>query len=500
MNDFAQLDALHAKDTEKLSLKSERRVDSSALSIHHSANHTSHLQRLMAKLQNQFSDSVDVAYLIETEVKHRTADLAKRANYDSITHLPNRAYFHDMLEDLIQKSKQNALPFSLLFLDLDGFKRVNDSLGHHIGDELLRHVSGRMVAAVREGDIVSRLGGDEFVILLAELNQRSEIKTICRRIIDEVAKSYWLDGHEVRTSASIGIAIYPNDTVISSELIEKADQALYVSKTGGKQIFRFYEEVQQQLFEQTHKNLTDFEKDVSEGRFHIEIEPQIDLKQNRMVGGMMVPYWTQEGGKKIAFPDWESLLVQSGKGMSVATWLLDSACFYAKKWTIVDAEFVVTVPILDALALRDDLVTLLIDKLQHAQLMPNQCQFAFSMEQLEKQDGMAKKLAALSAAGGQITLTGLGANGLNLEALSALSVQEFKFDEAWLQQAMQTSSGQKWVQALIQLGKSLDACMIATGISSEVEANQLKSWGCQLAQGGYWSPAIGCEQFDINNF
>lgn len=497
MTNYAQLDAIQTLDAgPKVQRVAGRRIENSALDIHHATNQTVQVKRLMAKLQHRFSDSADVAHLIEYEVNQRTSQLVRRANYDSLTHLPNRAYFHDILENLIQRSKQDELPFSLLFLDLDGFKVVNDTLGHQVGDDLLRHVSGRLVASVREGDIVSRLGGDEFVILLAELNQRDEIEVICQRIINEVTKPYWFDGHEVRTSTSIGIASFPDDTTLSSELIEKADQALYISKTDGKQTFRFFNDVQPQLQAQSPKTLEAFEKALMMGDFDLEIEPQIDLKQRQIVGGMIKPLWLVGDNKKLPMSQWMPLLAQSGKGLSMATWLLDSGCFFAKKWTQQHAEFVVTVPILDALAAKPDLVSILMQKLQQSNLMANQCQFVFSLQQLSTVGGLVARLAELSEQGGQITLTGIGATPLDLTGLANLSVQEFKFDGDWLHQAMQTDAGRKWVQAMIQMGKSLDICLIATNVTSEDDANCLAEWGCQLGQGAYWAQSMSCTDFE----
>lgn len=497
MTNYAQLDALQSLEAEpNIPMPSGRRIEHSALDIHQAENQSAQVKRLMAKLQHRFSDSADVAYLIESEVNQRTTELVRRANYDSLTHLPNRAYFHDILENLIQRSKQDKLPFSLLFLDLDGFKVVNDTLGHHVGDELLRHVSGRLVASVREGDIVSRLGGDEFVILLAELNHRAEIEVICQRIIKEITKPYWFDGQEVRTSTSIGIASFPDDTTLSSELIERADQALYISKTCGKQTFRFYDDVQATLQSSSHKTLEVFEKALQSGSFDLEIEPQIDLKQQRIVGGMIKPVWLVGEHEKLAISEWRSLLAQSGKGLSLATWLLDSGCFFAKQWTEQQDEFVVTVPILDALAAKAELVSILLQKLQQFDLMPSQCQFAFSLQQLSTVDGLSSRLADLSEQGGLITLTGIGGTPLDLSGLACLSVQEFKFDGDWLGQAMTTESGRKWVQALIQMGKSLDICLIATQVASEDEARLLSQWGCQLGQGEYWATPESCGSFN----
>ncbi len=199
-----------------------------------STDDKANFHRLLGELQSRFSDSVDVAYLIESEVNQRTADLYRKANYDSLTHLPNRGYFHDILDKLVQGATEKDTIFSLLFLDLDGFKQVNDTLGHHIGDELLRYVSGRLVSSVRDGDIVSRLGGDEFVILLSDVSSREDIEVICNRIVTEISRPYWFDGVEVLTSTSIGVSQFPQDSKLSSELIEQADEALYVAKSKGK--------------------------------------------------------------------------------------------------------------------------------------------------------------------------------------------------------------------------------------------------------------------------
>jgi len=203
--------------TQKMIDRSPFKVDSDATKL---------LQSLQAQFSSDESMPEDIETMIEAQVQIRTQSLFRQANYDDLTHLPNRAYFNSTLEALVIDAQQSEGEFTLLFLDLDGFKKVNDSFGHHAGDELLRNVSARVVSAVRDGDIVSRLGGDEFVVLLAGKQARSDIENICKRIIGEVRRPYWIDNNDIQISTSIGVARYPVDASSSSELVEKIGQSV----------------------------------------------------------------------------------------------------------------------------------------------------------------------------------------------------------------------------------------------------------------------------------
>ncbi len=183
--------------------------------------------------------SQDTQSYIENVVQQRSQSHYRQAHFDALTHLPNRAHFLHKLHDTILDTEQVA--FALLFLDLDGFKAVNDNCSHQVGDELLQLVSARLQSAVREEDFISRLGGDEFCIIVPETNIEN-LKVVCERIICEVSRSYWIDSQDVRISTSIGVALYPNDAKFANDLINFADQALYHSKDlGKKQAFFYYQ-------------------------------------------------------------------------------------------------------------------------------------------------------------------------------------------------------------------------------------------------------------------
>ncbi|MDX1351678.1 MAG: GGDEF domain-containing protein, partial [Thiomicrorhabdus sp.] len=191
--------SLTSPEVEKF-LQSERNRTQTSIERHEEAGGFS-VKKMMRALQNRFSHTGDIsgeiAEIVEKQVQMRTRELFRQANYDDLTHLPNRTYFNATAEQLVLKAQEAQTEFGLLFLDLDGFKAVNDSFGHQAGDELLRNVSARLISATREGDIVSRLGGDEFVILLADIFDKETVEVVCQRIINEVSRPYWINGNDV---------------------------------------------------------------------------------------------------------------------------------------------------------------------------------------------------------------------------------------------------------------------------------------------------------------
>jgi len=175
-----------------------------------------------------------------TERKQHEERAIRAANYDVLTELPNRNLFHDRLERDLKHAARTGLPVALLFVDLDGFKEVNDRLGHHAGDQLLCQTARRISACVRDMDTVARLGGDEFTVILAEIKQTSHIEILARKILDELAKPFLVGKEEVRISGSIGIAFYPQDAATPDDLVRNADQAMYVAKKAGRNRFNFF--------------------------------------------------------------------------------------------------------------------------------------------------------------------------------------------------------------------------------------------------------------------
>ena len=483
-------------------LEDERTRTSKMVARSASENRAS-VKKMMGSLQQRFSNtgdiSPDIAALIEEQVQLRTRELFRQANYDSLTHLPNRHFFSTTLENLIIESKKQNQEFSLLFLDLDGFKAINDNLGHQAGDELLQNVAARLISSVRDGDIVSRRGGDEFVILLKELSDKEDITNICQRMINEVSRPYFLGQKEGNISTSIGVARYPMDGKTPSEILENSDAALYASKESGRKTFRFYDAINADIPEP--ECTVELEDELTEamqnGQIEICFEPQVELVSGQVIGASATAYWNNP---KLATPyltSWNQQLVKSGWSQSVATWLLDSSLYYLNLWKSVRNEWVISVPILDSLWLHQDLVAFLDDRLQTYKVQKEQLQLEFSLGALQKLDGKLKQtLLALGKSGYQITLTDVGAFPLDLGLLARLQLNEIKLDRDWVHESMKTDIGQAWLQGLVQLAKGLDICVIASGLDSKEQARKLQQWGCVIGQGLVWSKPVEAARFN----
>lgn len=481
-------------------LQSERKRDQQSAERHQQEDGFS-VKKLMRTLQNRFSHTGDISSeiekMVEDQVQKRTRELFRQANYDALTHLPNRSYFNATVEQLVIKAQEANSEFSLLFLDLDGFKSVNDTLGHQAGDELLRNVGARLMSAVREGDIVSRLGGDEFVILLSDVEDKELIKGVCQRIIDEVSLDYWIDGNDVAVSTSIGIARFPFDGKTSSELVERADQALYVSKHSGKRTFRFYDEISSQLMTPKHELKNRLEAAIEKGTIEAVFEPQVDLASNQIVGATISAKWQESELATPYLASWTDMLNDGQSAYSVGSWLIDSGLYYVKQWQKLNDSMVVSIPVLDAMWQKQDLVMMLNQRLTTYQLQPSQVQLEFSLETLNKNPDLHLVMNGLAASGFQITLSEVGKSPLDLSLMSHLNLQELKLNREWLNTTMQSEKGQKWVKALVQMAKSLDLCVIATGIENAEKAQQVQLQGCSMAQGRFWSEPVDSASFNL---
>ncbi|MCF6346660.1 MAG: diguanylate cyclase [Thiomicrorhabdus sp.] len=471
--------------TQKMIDRSPFKVDSDATKL---------LQSLQAQFSSDESMPEDIEAMIEAQVQIRTQSLFRQANYDDLTHLPNRAYFNSTLEALVIDAQQSEGEFTLLFLDLDGFKKVNDSFGHHAGDELLRNVSARVVSAVRDGDIVSRLGGDEFVVLLAGKQARSDIENICKRIIGEVRRPYWIDNNDIQISTSIGVARYPVDASSSSELVEKSDKALYASKDSGRNTFRFYSDLVLCEMQSDCLPVNRLEKALQAGKIKICFEPQVDLVSQKVIGSSVTALWMKGQTENLYLNDWMAVLNQSRLAASTGAWLVDSGLHYLQQWQAANDELVVSIPMVPALCQSEKMVDFMHNRLEAYQVNVSQVQLEFSLQMIED-DSMRQQVKALSDAGYQITLTDVGKTALDIALLSELNLQEVKLDAAWLKQSLSCPTGQKWIKAVVQMVNVLDADVIATGIDSQADIDALLAMGCSIGQGVFWALPLEAEGF-----
>lgn len=482
-------------------LLEQERLRTASMQRNREAYQRADLKRVMGELQQRFSRTGDVPAkieaMVEAKVAVRTRELFRQANYDSLTHLPNRTYFNALLEKTLARAQAAKTTFSLLFLDLDGFKGVNDSLGHQVGDQLLQHVAARLVSSVREEDVVSRRGGDEFVILLTDLSDREAITGICERIIREVGRPYWLNRTQVSVSTSVGVACFPSDGSTPSELMAHSDAALYAAKSGGRKTFRFYDEIDPALSSDVQTLNAQLAEAITQGQMVPCLEPQVALNSQQVEGANFTVSWDNPTLATPYLSGWKETLMRSEHAYVVGLWMLDSALHYLQQWQAKQCDWVLTLPLLPSLWQKSDVRTLLDSRTHAYQVDRGQLQLEVFLEDLNRADDkLTDTLAALSQAGYQLTLSGVGAYPLDLLALSSLNVTEIKLDQAWLQASLQSENGRQGVKNLIRAARALDVSVIACGVDAPEQAAQLQSWGCSMAQGEAWSKPVSAERFE----
>jgi len=445
-------------------------------------------QRLLRK--------TSLSALIEDQVRVRTEELFRQANFDALTHLPNRNYFSDTLERTIKQAEADEVVFALLFLDLDGFKPVNDTYGHAAGDELLRLVAGRLTASVREDDFVARLGGDEFVILLRDLVDEEIIQTICKRLIREVSRPYWVNGRAVEVSTSVGVAEFPADGKTASQLMEHADQALYVAKHRGRKQFVFYREVENMVSAAPDRIQTRFEVDAEHNRFSLHFRPIMALKTGHCVGARMNVLWEGAPDPGTAwYEDWKPLLKKSQWANSMGLWMIESAAWHFSCWQHVPEPFRLVVPLDMSLMLQDDLAKVLLDRISKHWVSPDRFLLEVDVSTLYRLDAKAvQTVRELMEAGFGIVYSGFGKEPIEPDHLYQLPMDHMALDARWAQ-SKDAEQAARWMRGMIRLGNSLNARVIINHVPDVLTAQRYSRDGAVLGEGEAWQDYLPADSF-----
>ncbi|KUJ72421.1 bifunctional diguanylate cyclase/phosphodiesterase [Thiomicrospira sp. WB1] len=451
------------------------------------------LGQILSRLQSKFAYPPDMALRIESEVQARTHHLYKQAHFDFLTHLPNRARLYEYLNECVMHAQRSQSPFSLVFMDLDGFKLVNDSLGHHAGDELLRLVSARVLNAVKDTDMVARLGGDEFVLVLPGVAKKATLAAVCERLIREVSRPYWIENQAVNTSPSLGVATYGQDGKLASELIDRADQALYYAKEQGKKTYAFFSGLPQLRCQAEKPLQACITQAVEQGDFQLLAQHQVDIKRDQFVGVSLTLNWPDAPDVQ-ALSDLDGLLGNHPDATRVNAWLWDSVCYYLSRWQRQAPDWTVSLPGLASRLASPASVDFLVKRLQSHGISPEQVHLNVGVDGLNDDSHLAS-LNAFSQAGFQITLSDVGRLALDLTRLGQVSLSEMRLNETWLEQQLKTVEGTRCVRAVIDMAHTLDASVVATGVDDAARAERLRQMGCDMAQGPYWGQPTAVGRF-----
>jgi diguanylate cyclase (GGDEF)-like protein len=412
----------------------------------------------------------------------------RHARHDELTGLCHRTLFLDCVRQAIARTRREGRTVAVLCLDLDRFKEVNDTLGHPIGDLLLKAVAGRLLDNLREVDTAARLGGDEFAIALAGLDEPTGADALARRLLAALAEPYHVDGHEVVVGASIGIAIWPVDGDDPERLLKCADLALYRAKTDGRGTFHFFEKGMDARLQARRALEQDLRRALAEGAFEIHYQPFIDLGSEEPTGFEALLRWNHPERGQVSPADFIPLAEETGLIIPLGEWVLRRACAEAATWP---APLKVAVNLSPAQFRHPELIRVILSALQDSGLDPGRLELEIT-ESVLMQDSEATlaTLRQLRELGVRISMDDFGTGYSSLSCLPSFPFDKIKIDQSFVRSLERCPDSAAIVRAVIHLGRSLGMATTAEGVETSDQLAYLQREGCQEVQGFYFSPAV----------
>ncbi len=425
-----------------------------------------------------------------------TREMSYLAQHDILTKLPNRMLLKDRLSQAIAASHRNGTQLAVLFLDLDGFKHINDSLGHAIGDKLLQSVARRLPECVRHSDTVSRQGGDEFIVLLSEIKQAQDASITARKILNALTVPHDIDQYSLRITASIGVTTYPEDGQEAEILIKNADMAMYQAKEEGRNKYQFFDNrmtiraVERQLIE------GDLRYAIERQEFLVHYQPKIDLMTGEITGAEALIRWSHPERGLIDAPQFVSIAEDCGLMVPIGRWLLRESCRQAKEWHdagLQPAKVAVNVSSVEfrSEAFLEDVWRVL----EETGLKPCDLQLELTETVLMAAASTAPVLHNLKTMGVRLAIDDFGTGYSSLSYLRQFPIDTLKIDQSFVREINPGKDDATIVSAVINMGRSLNHRVVAEGVETAEQFAFLKAHGCDEGQGFYFSRPLPAAQF-----
>ncbi|NOY67072.1 MAG: EAL domain-containing protein [Gammaproteobacteria bacterium] len=433
------------------------------------------------------------------EKQHDEEKIKYIAYHDSLTGLANRDLYRYKVEGAIEQAKRNESLAAILFIDLDRFKQINDSLGHNVGDELLKQVASRLLECVRTSDTVARQGGDEFTILLEGVKHVDEIVQVCKRINASIRQTYKIDGNELFSSASIGVTVYPFDDLKVDHLLKDADTAMYEAKESGRDKYIFFStgmkraNVDQIILEQKLR------KALEENEYIINYQPIIDLRTGDMTGVEALLRWDSQDYGVVSPVKFIPLLEETGVMAIVGEWVMKAVCEKAKQWQDEGYDPVTVAINISIVQFRKmNFVKTVEEALVQSELEPQYLKLELTESLLmDQSDTCVKKLLAVRALGVSIEADDFGTGYSSLSYLKRLPIDILKIDRSFITDVHKSSDSAAIVTAIMAMAYSLKLDVIAEGVEQIEELRFLSALNCNLIQGYLFSKPLS--ESDLKN-
>ena len=433
------------------------------------------------RISHYIFTSIDI-----TERKRSEERIRFLALHDVLTELPNRSLCIERLGTAMQQARKDHRRVGVVFIDLDRFKNINDSLGHHVGDALLRAVARRMVEAVRPGDTVSRLGGDEFVIVLADVTDNDEVREIVeQRLVPAIRRPYQLHGAELHVSCSAGIAMYPDDAQDIDSLMRQADVAMYQSKSGGRSMVHFFtpdmdERAQKRLQLESH-----LRRAIERNELSLCFQPRVQARTAALVGVEALLRWRSDELGPVSPSEFIPIAEESGQIVDIGAWVIAQACAQQAAWR---DQGLGTVPVsinVSALQLRDGMLTgVLRDAMAAYGVLPSSIEIEITESTLmDAAEQSLTQLRALKSLGVQLSIDDFGTGYSSLNYLNRFPIDKLKIDRSFVHDMLDDPTDLAIVRAIVGLGHTLGLRVVAEGVESVEEAALLQAAHCDELQG-----------------
>jgi diguanylate cyclase (GGDEF)-like protein/PAS domain S-box-containing protein len=434
-----------------------------------------------------------------TARKRAEARLAYLAHHDHLTGLPNRALLLESLKAELAFGRTSPSVFALLFIDLDRFKSINDGLGHHFGDRLLRAVADRLRGAMRSGDIVARLGGDEFALLRSGIAGEEDAAAEARKIIGLLDRPFMVGGRTVVVNASIGIAMYPADGQDEDELLQNADLAMYRAKVTGRRGYQFFQQDMRTRAQSSIRVQSDLRRAISGNQFVLHYQPQIDLVSGKIVGVEALLRWQRPDQGLLHPSAFMPVAEESGLIIPISEWVLAEACRQGMAWMNGAAPAMrIGVNIASMQLQRGNFSSLIRGALDRSGLPADRLELELTETiLLEHAQAARSEFDILRQIGVRLAIDDFGTGQSSLAHLRDLPVDRLKIDQSFIGGMKITGSRDgAIVRAVVNIGRELGIEVLAEGVETADQVRQLREDGCSLVQGYYFSRPISAEDFE----
>jgi diguanylate cyclase (GGDEF)-like protein/PAS domain S-box-containing protein len=426
-----------------------------------------------------------------TEKLQTEEQLYRMANYDALTGLPNRSFFYDYLTHVLKRAERQRTRFAVLFSDLDRFKYINDSLGHHVGDLLLQEAANRMLATLRRSDTIARLGGDEFTIIIEDIKDPADAARAAQKIIDVLTQPFEIEGKTLVAGTSVGIAIYPDDGTTIEDLLRKADTAMYEAKRSGGNRYHFYAKEINQKIDRYIDLEAGLREAIQKKQFVLYYQPLLDPQGLKLVALEALIRWQKPGAGLVMPGQFIPFAEESGLIVPIGEWVLNEALEQMKRWQDQGVSDIYMAINLSAKQLDKGLI---IGQLQEAFIRtgvdPKNIVIEITESTLMHAENGEQVLHELKALGVRIALDDFGTGYSSLAYLSNLPIDIVKIDRSFIIPIPDAIRNAVIVHAVVELAKKLQLQVVAEGVETEGQKNFLQTEGHVLLQGYLFSPPL----------